>query len=309
MSKRMRWAWMALFILLAMAAIIINMHSRRILVVHEALPDSLSAKAFKRSVETTLQAMPRLKVRYQYLGFDPDICQSILAQLKAFDPDTVIAEGAGARQCLNTTVAPAIVSMADIPTTDPDRRQHILAWKRLLHDLSPAGGHMLAFRGEGAQSQAEIDALNEAAQAAGIQLEVWPDSAAKDPKQLKALLAQNPPQLVFFGHTAGWSWQDKKQNAQASQAQLLMALRAQTSAPILSSRLENLLQDADMVLAQAPEQRGEFLARAAWAQSAQPPMPYEMAVGLSKNFAAQQRSMLPPFYELSAHMAGFLAGP
>lgn len=305
----MRWAWMALFMLLAVVAISINMHSRRILVVHEGLPDNLSAKAFKRSVDTTLQALPRLKVRYQYLGFDPDICQSVLAQLQAFDPDTVIAEGTSAQQCLSSVAYPAIISMADIPVQAPERHQHIQAWKRLLHDLLPAGGHILAFRGEGGQSLAEIDAIHEAAQAAKIQLDVWPDNVAKDPQKLQALLAQNTPQLLFAGYTAGWNWQDKKQNSQASQAQLLLALRAQTSAPILTSRLENLLQGADMVLAQAPEQRGEFLARAAWAQSPQRPVPYEMAVGLSQNFAAQQRNILPPFYELSAHMAGFLAGP
>lgn len=308
MSATMRWAWAALFMLLAMAAVAVNMNSRRILVVHEGQVDSAYAKAFRRGLDAVLQPVARLKVRHQYMGFDSDACPGILEQMKAFDPDTVVAEGPGARACVQPSARGRLVVFAP-RRLEPAavRARHVMAWQRLLQDLVPAGGTLLVLRTDDAQGRAEYGDLAQAAQAAGLRTLAWTDDGGRQRAALEQALAQAAaPGAVIVGHGAGWSWQDAQENPQGG---LLHALREITGLPIVSTRLESLALGADLALAQAPEQRGEMLALAALARQAEPALaaPYEMAVGMRKDFA--QRQALPQFYELSARMAGFLAEP
>ena len=312
MNTRLRWAWVVLFLLLAAAAINVNMHSRRILVVHEGISSSHSAKAFTHTLDDLLQTQPRLKLRHQYLSFDPHLCHSVAMQLQAFDPATVIAEGQTALQCLNSLKRKAgteLISIPDIPVQNPERLQYVQAWTRLLLDLSPAGTTLLAFSGSGLQAQAEMQALGEAAYAAQLVLEVWPDTVVWDESQLASLMNGASPSLVVASYTAGWSGPDHPQQGRSvlvSQSQWMHNLRTHSRAPIVTARLENLLQGADMALAHAPEQRAELLAQRVLSSEYQPAPPYEMAVGMTQNFFRQRRSELPPFYEVSARMAGLL---
>lgn len=298
----MRWAWAALFLLLAAAAVAFNMHSRRILVVHEGPAGSAYAQALGRGLDAVLRPAARLKVRHQYMGFAADACPGILAQMKAFDPGTVIAEGPGARACVRSATAPAappvVVYQPALPAQAEARARYAGAWQRLLQDLAPAGSTLLVLRG--AQDQAEYDTLAEAARGAGLRVQAWTDDGTLPP----ALAQPGAPGAVALTHHAGQGWPDPQG---APQGGLLRALRAATSAPLVSTRLESLALGADLALAQAPEQRGEMLAQAALAGLAEPGLdsPYEMAVGMRQDFA--QRQTLPPFYALSARMAGFLA--
>lgn len=292
----MRWAWAALFALLAVAAVAVNMHGRRILVVHEGPAGSAYAQAFGRGLDSVLQPAARLKVRHQYMGFAADACPGILAQMKAFDPDTVIAEGPGAHACVRSAAAPAappvVLFQPALPAQAEARARYAGAWQRQLQDLAPPGGTLLVLRG--AQDQAEYDTLAEAARSAGLRVRAWTDDGTLPPALAGA---------VALTSNAGQGWPDPLGTPQGG---LLRALRAATPMPIVSTRLESLALGADLALTQAPEQRGEMLAQAALAGVAAPGLdsPYEMAVGMRQDFA--QRQTLPPFYALSARMAGFL---
>lgn len=300
----MRWAWATLFALLAVAAVAVNMHGRRILVVHEGPAGSAYAQAFGRGLDSVLQPAARLKVRHQYMGFAADACPGILAQMKAFDPDTVIAEGPGAHACVRSAAAPAappvVLFQPALPAQAEARARYAGAWQRLLQDLAPPGGTLLVLRG--AQDQAEYDTLAEAARSAGLRVRAWtPDGSTS--ALARAIAQAGAPGAVAVTDGAGQDWPGPQGHPQAG---LLHALRAATPAPIVSTRLESLALGADLALAQAPEQRGEMLAQAALAGVAAPGLdsPYEMAVGMRQDFA--QRQTLPPFYALSARMAGFL---
>lgn len=306
MKHTLRWAWVALFLLLAAAAVVVNVNSRRILVLHEGTADSQAAHAFNRGLGAILGQASRLKLRHQYLGFDLDVCHRVLAQLKAFDPDAVIAEGGMARQCLESVpkaAAPFAVSMAATPSLPTDQNHHVTAWARLLSDITQPGSLLLVLHGIDEEGRLEHRLLAQAAQMAGLRVQSLVQEAALEPQTLTKALHRIEPDLVFVGRTLGGS----RKNAQNT----LRALRRSLPRPILASRLESLQFGADMVLVQAPEQRGELLAQAALARGTpaafQPRPAYEMAVGLRSGFVASQGDALPSFYVLHARLAGFLS--
>lgn len=309
----MRWAWVALFLLLAAGAVVTNMNSRRILVLHEGSADSVATGAFGRGVGSVLGQLSRLKLRHQYLGFDPSVCQRVLAQMQAFDPHAVIAEGAGARQCIDSQprLKSTVVSMPDTPAQVADQGRHVASWAKVLSDLAQPGQRLLVLHGNDPEGLLEYQLLADAARRAGVQLQPWPEPAVLEPSLLQHTVRQLAPDLVFVGRTLGRGRQDSA--GYLPQVGWLRALRLATPQPILASRLESLELGADMVLLQAPEQRGEMLAQMALAgESAALPSsapPYEMAVGLRRDFVARQRDGLPSFYVLSARLAGFLSGP
>lgn len=304
--KALRWAWAALFLFLGATAVVFNMHSRRILVVQSGPSASTSSRAFTRGIDAVLQPVARLKVRQQYMAFDAKACAGILEQLRAFDPDTVIVEGVAARGCLQAAAGRMqVVTLPDHPRDAQARSRQVLAWQRLLHDLVPSGGTLLVLRPPGPQGLADYDALVRAAQGAGLHALEWVDDGRADHSALRRLLAQAPaPAAVVVATGAGAGWQRPREPLEAG---LLRALRGITDVPILAMQLDDLAPGADLVLAQAPEQRGELLAAAALERRPVSPLGalYEMAVGMRKDFL--QRHTLPEFYEVSARMAGFLA--
>lgn len=312
MKHTLRWAWVALFLLLAAAAVVANVNSHRILVLHEGTAESQATHAFNRGLGAVLGQASRLKLRHQYLGFDLDVCPRVLAQLKAFDPDALIAEGMMARQCLESApkATPQFpVSMAATPSLPMDQSHHVAAWARLLSDIAQPGSLLLALHGDDEEGLLEYRLLADAAQVAGLRVQSLAQEAAQTPQALTNAVHEVAPDLVFVGRTLGGSRKDAQG---APQADMLRALHLSMPQPILASRLESLEPGADMVLVQAPEQRGELLAQAALAlrapaASRRSPA-YEMAVGLRSDFVARQGDALPSFYVLSARLAGFLAG-
>lgn len=309
MTRTLRWAWAALFLLLAVAAVVTNANSRRIMVLHEGAADSAPVHAFNRGLGATLGQASRLKLRHQYLGLDLDVCPRVLAQLNAFDPDAVIAEGLRAQQCLDSAAPSAprfAVSMGGTPSSPIEQSHHVTAWARLLSDMAQPGDLLLALHGVDEEGRLEYRLLADAAKAVGLRVQPWEEAAVLEPQALKNAVHSAAPALIFVGRTLGWTRKDEPDNPQA---QLLRALRLSTSQPILASRLESLALGADVVLVQAPEQRGELLAQAALGLGARGATPaYEMAVGLRSDFVARQGDALPSFYALSARLAGFLSG-
>ena len=310
MTRTLRWAWVALFLLLAVAAIVTNVNSRRILVLHEGTADRADTHAFNRGLTAILGQASRLKLRHQYLGFDLDVCHRVLEQLQAFDPDAVIAEGLRARQCLDSATPSAqrfTVSMDGTPSLPIDQSHHVAAWARLLSDIAQPGSLLLVLHGVDQEGLLEYRLLADAAQVAGVRVQSLAQEAALAPQALTDAAQGMAPDLLFVGRTLDWARQDAQDNPQAD---LLRALRLSMPQPILASRLESLALGADMVLVQAPEQRGELLAQAALAlgaPAASQPHAYEMAVGLRSDFVARQGDALPSFYVLSARLAGFLS--
>lgn len=312
MSRAMRWAWVALFLLLAAGAVVTNMNSRRILVLHEGTADSASTNAFGRVVGAVLRQLSRLKLRHQYLAFDSSVCQRVLAQMQAFDPHAVIAEGAGARQCLDSQPRQAspVVAMPDTPAQVVDQGRHVAAWGKVLSDLAQPGQRLLVLYGSDPEGLLEYQLMTDAARVAGLHLQPLAENTVLEPSMLERSVRQLGADLVFVGRTLG---RGRDSVGGLPQASWLRALRLATPQPILASRLESLELGADMVLLQAPEQRGEMLAQMALAGRGtalpSPTPPYEMAVGLQRDFVARQRDALPSFYVLSARLAGFLSGP
>lgn len=310
MSRSLRWAWVALFLLLAMGAVATNMNSRRILVLHESTADSAAARAFGQGVGAVFGQVSRLKLRQQYLGFDLGVCHRVLDQLRAFDPDAVIAEGLKARQCLDSQTAqaqPMVVSMPETPSLRIDQSSYVAAWAKVLADIAAPGNLLLVLYGDDEEGRLEYRLLVDAAQRVGLRVQALAQQAALDPKTLTEAVRLATPDIIFVGRTLQAQQNDTQNKPQAG---LLQALRPATPIPILASRLESLEFGADMVLAQAPEQRGELLAYAALAQGTAAALdakpPYEMAVGLRHDFVVRQRDALPSFYVLSARLAGFL---
>lgn len=311
MSLPLRWAWVALFLLLAMAAVLTNMNSRRVLVLHEGTADSGAARAFGQGASAILGQASRLKLRQQYLGFDLGVCHRVLDQLRAFDPGAVIAEGRKARQCLDSQAAqetpPIVVSMSETPSLAIEQSSYVAAWAKVLADLTAPGHLLLVLYGDDEEGRLEYRLLMEAAQRAGLRVQALVQQAAWEPKALTDAVGLAAPDIIFVGRTLEAQHNDTQNKPQAG---LLQALRPATPSPILASRLESLEFGADMVLVQAPEQRGELLAQAALAHGAaaalDPKPLYEMAVGLRNDFVVRQRDALPSFYVLSARLAGFL---
>lgn len=309
----MRWAWVALFLLLAIGAVVTNANSHRVVVLHEGTAGSGPVRAFNRGADTILGQASRLKLRHQYLGFDLGVCHRVLEQLKAFDPDTVIAEGLLARQCLHSPESqarPWVVSMAETPSSPEDQSHYVTAWARVLSDISPPGSLLLVLHGTDPEGLLESRLLTQAAQAAGVRAQSLAEKEAMTPLALAQAASQFAPDLVFVGRTLGWAHPDQPIHPQMA---LWQTLRSTLTQPMLASRLDSLSVGADMVLEQAPEQRGELLAQAALAHGAltapTPSPQYEMAVGLRREFVARQRDALPSFYALSARLAGFLTAP
>ncbi|WP_027995808.1 hypothetical protein [Simplicispira psychrophila] len=320
MSRTLRWAWVALFLLLAMGAVVTNMNSRRILVLHEGAADSAAVRAFGQGVGSMLGQVSHLKLRQQYLGFDLGVCHRVLDQLRAFDPDAVIAEGLKARQCLDSQTAqaqPIVVSMPETPSLRIDQGSYVAAWAKVLADIAPPGGLLLALPGDDQEGQLEYRLLGDAARRVGLRIQSLGQAVVLEPRVLANAVRLAAPDMVFVGRTLGAQLGAQHKDTQDKpQTGLLQALRRSTPNPILASRLESLELGADLVLLQAPEQRGELLAQATLAALArgtaalpEPTPPYEMAVGLRQDFVARQHHALPSFYVLSARLAGFLTGP
>lgn len=315
MTRTLRWAWVGLFLLLAVGAVVTNMNSRRILVLHEGTAGSGAVRAFSQGVGAILGQASRLKLRHQYLGFDLGVCPRVLEQLRAFDPDAVIAEGLKARQCLDSQATQAqrvVVSMSEMPSLAADQASHVAAWAKVLADIAPPASLLLVLPGDDEEGQLEYRLLADAARIAGVRVQSLAQQVALEPKALTNAVRLAAPYLVFVGRTLGAQQQDTQDKPQAG---LLRALRLSMPQPILASRLETLELGADLVLLQAPEQRGELLAQAALVALArgatatpEAKPPYEMAVGLRQDFVARQHDALPSFYVLSARLAGFLHG-
>lgn len=314
MTQTMRWAWVALFAACACAAIWINLHNQRILVLHEGRAEDPATKAFKRGLDARFQSSTNLKVRYQYLGWDPDFCKNILFTLSSFSPHTVIAEGELAGACV--AQAPSspnqrIVKLdSGLPPDTLTRFNH--AWLRVLQDLIATNSPVLIIHSAAPEQAQQVVALSAQGTAAGFNMHahaVRLDGKHGESPLTASIHSLAPAAIIYLPSFASANPNDPARDVQAQ----LQQLRQLTNVPIFSNRLESLNLGADIALEQAPEQRGEQLAQVALQKThkADPALPpYEMAVGIRKDFSSQKMNgQLPAFYTLSASMAGFVYDP
>lgn len=310
MMRRAHWGWVLLLLLVGAVAVVVNASSRRVFILHEGRASHPVSLAFFAGAESVLRRSSHLKARHQYLGGVLDDCPKALAQLAAFNPDVVIAEGSQARHCIARRDADAVQVVLEPATHSrgPGHGAFVAAWATVLADLSSHTGTLTLLHGNDADGLAEQAQLVEAAALAGLEIQAI---ALKTPSELPDRLAGAAgalENLVLVGHTVGDGAAAGKDSALRA---LFDALHAKTHQPILATRLDSVFLGADMALAQAPEQRGEQMAQTALrypsARTVAPPL--EMAVALRGEFAEQMGTALPALYLASARLSGFLARP
>lgn len=312
------WAWIGLLALLAWAAILVNTQSRRVLILHEGKADSAYSKAFNAGAKEVFQEHPQLKVRHQYLGFSQDSCRGIQSQLRDFAPDTVLTEGSQALDCLRSSADTThgkgpyqLLYMHSPPLRDENPQayaSHVNAWQRTFTDLAQdATQKLLIFKTAQESNHFTWQAVAQAALAAGLDIDVQDLPSLQRSQSglhppLSALVQSIEPTFIYVSDLAG---QVPNQDLNSTQSALFKALRSTSKAALLSSRLDSLKWGGDLALQQAPEQRANMLALAAWQQSALAQIDtYEMAVGMREEFATNH-PQLPKIYERNARAAGF----
>lgn len=313
MTQVARWGWVLLFLLVAALAVQVNVHRRRVFILHEGQASQPATRAFFRGIDAILQQQPRINERSQFLGSDPDACRQALSQLRAFQPDAVIAEGLQAHRCIAREASGAALQPLTQPAlndSEAARAAFIAAWATVLADLAPPAGAVTLVQADDRDAWAESDLLAAAARKAGLELRLLVVATGAE---LRAGLQGEPDEavgLVIVGHTVD---QDAENGQDLALRALFSTLRAATALPIVATRLDSVRLGADLALAQAPEQRGEQLAYGArhgrTLDASGPAQPLEMAVGLHADFANRWGARLPSFYSASARLAGLLYEP
>ena len=79
MTQVARWGWVLLFLLVAALAVQVNVHRRRVFILHEGQASQPATRAFFRGIDAILQQQPRINERSQFLGSDPDACRQALS--------------------------------------------------------------------------------------------------------------------------------------------------------------------------------------------------------------------------------------
>lgn len=316
MTPWSRLGWLGVFLLLAVAAVWVNASSRRIFILHEGRAEQPSSRAFFAGAERVLGRLSHLKARHQYLGADADACRQAWAQLQAFQPDAVIAEGAQAQACLSERwrgAAHAQVRLVQASATGAaahGRAAFIASWATLLGELSSGQGPVMLLHGGDPAGLAERDLLTQAAAQAGLAVQ-WVDvstpASAGQPLAWPEALRGPISNVVVLGHSVGWG---AARGTEQALRGLVGGLRQASPQPILATRLDRVFWGVDMALDESPEQRGEQMALTAWRGDRTDPLPpLEMAVALRAEFAERRASSLPSIYRASARLAGFWAPP
>lgn len=312
MTHAARWGWVLLFALLAVAAVLVNARSHRIFILHEGQASQPATQAFFRGADAILQQQPRLKTRRQFLGSDADACRQALSQLRAFQPDVVIAEGLHARQCMEgpgKDAVPRPLAQPPLNADDAARAAYVEAWATVLTDLAPAAGTMVLLRSADAEAQLESEFLSAAARKVGLELRevlfATTEALNADLEGAVEGVLDDATGLLIVGRTLA---RDADDGQDLALREVFSRLRTVTALPLLATRLNSVRLGADLALDQAPEQRGEQLAY--WARHGRPmeaagdAPPLEMAVSLRADFATRQGARWPSFYEASARLAG-----